>query len=318
MGRWGRAGRLAGLMLLAAATTASAEPDATIDSITLHPMSCTFDVVFTTTEASTYAVNLWDDGTYIGGAGGTYAANSTVTVRVTIGGPTLEVAAGIGVYVEEAVGPTATTTYDSNGSYAYPAEVGNACQVLGFMFGVEVTNVVEPTTTTTTTTTSTTTTSTTTTTLLTQFLPGARLLIAPTKLVLVAKDKSLTVGSGPGSNDDPTVMGGSLRVVGTGFDQTYDLAPSAWRYLSEKRHEKGYRLSNASPITAVTVKKGKGLKLVAKGDLAMSLDADLKPVQVQLRLGQFRHCMTFGGTILWKAGTKWQAKKAPTADSCPP
>ncbi len=104
---------------------ASAALGATIQSITLN--GCYIDITFRVQDAGNYYVNLWDDGTFRAGAGGAVPANGTMTVRYVIGDPILEGAAGIGIYVEDALGPAAVTTYNSNGSYAVPAVVGDAC-----------------------------------------------------------------------------------------------------------------------------------------------------------------------------------------------
>lgn len=104
---------------------AAAAQDATILSITLN--GCFIDIVFQVEDAGNYYVNLWDDGTFRAGAGGFISAGGTATVRYLIGDPILEGAAGIGIYVEDALGPAAVTTYDSNGSYAVPAVIGDAC-----------------------------------------------------------------------------------------------------------------------------------------------------------------------------------------------
>lgn len=306
----------AGLMVVPAA----ADPGAEIVSIDLAPMSCHFDVVFQVVDAGTYAVNLWDDGSFIAGVADTFPEAATVTVRVTIGGAALSGASGIGVYVEDAVGMEATVNYDANGSYQYPDEIGNACQVLGYTFGTEVVSVVTPTTTSTSTSSTTSTSSSTSsTTLPSELLAGKKLLLKATRLVLVSKDRSVTAGGGARSGDDPTVAGGTLRLVGTGFERSFTLPPSAWSLLSEKKPEKGYRLAGATPISAIVFKPGKLVKIVAKGDaLAIPLDADIAPVRAELQMGARRWCFEFGGSVAWKAGKQWLATKAPAASSCPP
>jgi len=311
---------LVGALLFA--VPAAADPGATILAIELEPMACHFDVTFEVADAGPYAVNVWDDGNFITGSADTFPAGAVVTVRITIGAPLLSGAAGIGVYVENAVGLEATTTYDANGSYEYPDDVGNGCQLLGFTFGSEITDVVAPTTTSTslptTTVTSTTTSSTTTTTLPAELLAGQRLLLKPTRVVLLSKDRGVTAGRGARSADDPTVAGGSLRIVGTGFERSFSLPPDAWRHLSSKKPEKGYRLRGASPVSAIVVKPGKLVKIAARGDaLGIPLDADVAPVLVELRIGGRRYCFEFGGTVKWKAGKQWAATKAPAASACP-
>jgi hypothetical protein len=122
-----------------AASPVAAAPGATIQSITLN--GCFIDVVFQVEDGGDYYLNVWDDGNFRAGAGGTFPANAIVTARYTIGDPILEGAAGIGIYVQDGLGPGATTTYDADGNYAVPAVVGDACAeihdssavILGFM-----------------------------------------------------------------------------------------------------------------------------------------------------------------------------------------
>ncbi|MEP0762097.1 MAG: hypothetical protein HRF48_05095, partial [Chloroflexota bacterium] len=108
-----------------AASPAAAAPGATIQSITLN--GCFIDVVFQVEDAGDYYLNVWDDGNFRGGAGGTFPADAVVTARYTIGDPILEGAAGIGIYVQDGLGVGGTTTYDADGNYAVPAAVGDAC-----------------------------------------------------------------------------------------------------------------------------------------------------------------------------------------------
>ena len=110
------------------ASPVAAAPGATIQSITLN--GCFIDVVFQVEDAGDYYLNVWDDGNFRAGAGSTFPANAIVTVRYVIGDPILEGAAGIGIYVQDGLGPGATTTYDANGNYAVPASVGDSCAAL--------------------------------------------------------------------------------------------------------------------------------------------------------------------------------------------
>ncbi|MCZ7541626.1 MAG: hypothetical protein M5U29_17275 [Anaerolineae bacterium] len=110
------------------ASPAAAAQGATIQGITLN--GCFIDVVFQVEDAGEYYVNFWDDGIFRAGAGGTFPANAVVTVRYVIGDPILEGAPGIGIYVQDAFGPSAATTYDADGNYAVPASVGDSCAAL--------------------------------------------------------------------------------------------------------------------------------------------------------------------------------------------
>ena len=168
---------------------------------------------------------------------------------------------------------------------------------------------------------------TTSTTLPTEFLAGKKLLLKdnpgkPTKrkLVVLAKDQSLTLGGGNGSADDPVEHGGSLRVrsAAGGFDTFYPL-DGGWKYLKKQGANKGYKFKGGSPVKTVLVKPGKLIKIVAKGSgLGHDLTTDPDPVHVTLTVGSRRYCMTFGGAKKFSDGKKYLAKGAPQATSCGP
>jgi hypothetical protein len=159
-------------------------------------------------------------------------------------------------------------------------------------------------------------------------LPGRKLLLKdkagkPQKrrLVLLVKDAGITLGRGNGSADDPTLQGGSLRVVatgGSGFDDTYDLAATGWRYIKKAGDERGYKFSKGTPVRKVLLKPGKVLKIVAKGD-ALGQDLTLEPtaVQVEVRLGEQRYCLAFTDGLVFKSGTKLLGKNAEAPPACP-
>jgi hypothetical protein len=124
------------LGLAVAALPAFAIVDGDILGYSLNAAGCYVDITFQVQDAAFYAINLWDDGSFRAGAGGNFAAGATGVVRVTIGGVILQGAAGIGVYLEDLVGPAATTTHDSDGSaQLWSDPVGTACAGAGYTFG---------------------------------------------------------------------------------------------------------------------------------------------------------------------------------------
>jgi hypothetical protein len=159
-------------------------------------------------------------------------------------------------------------------------------------------------------------------------LPGRKLLLKDAagkpqkrRLVLLVKDLGITLGRGNGSADDPTLQGGSLRVVatgGSGFDDTYDLAPTAWRYIRNAGDERGYKFSKGTPVRKVLLKPGKVLKIVAKGD-ALGHDLTLAPdaVQVEFRLGEQRYCLAFDQGLVFKPEKKLLGKSSEAPATCP-
>jgi hypothetical protein len=186
-----------------------------------------------------------------------------------------------------------------------------------------------PTTTTSTSTTTTTSTSTTTTTL-PRLLTGKKLVLKdgsdPSRrgLTLASSDRTLDLGS---PADDPTVAGATLRVrttagCGGPCDATYALPAGNWQLIGSPGQNKGFKYDDkllaAGPVKKITVKPGKGLKIIAKGEqLAHQLAADPAPVDVAFTLGTRRACMRFGGTTKVSVGRTFVASNAPVAPGCP-
>lgn len=183
--------------------------------------------------------------------------------------------------------------------------------------------------------TTTTTTVTTTTVTTTTFPPGAGQRLEGKKLSLktkptdaekqgvtaLAKDPSVTLGDGNGSADDPTLAGGSLRVVtaaGDAFDVTFDLPAEGWQLMGKPGANKGYKFRSTGPVSVVLVKRGKLVKAVVKGGLGLSLLTDPDPVRIVVTTGAERYCMSFGGTVVFDAELKYLAKDAPAPAGCGP
>jgi hypothetical protein len=123
------------VVLAVAAMPAFAIVDGDILGYSLNAAGCYVDITFQVQDAAFYAINIWDDGNFRTGAGGNFGTGAIGTVRITIGGVILQGAAGIGVYLEDAVGPAATTTHDSDGSaQLWDDTTATNCVNAGFTF----------------------------------------------------------------------------------------------------------------------------------------------------------------------------------------
>ncbi|HJQ85753.1 MAG TPA: hypothetical protein VKA21_16820 [Candidatus Binatia bacterium] len=140
------------------------------------------------------------------------------------------------------------------------------------------------------------------------------------KLLIVASDPSLSIGA-PGSAEDPTVTGGTLRVrttAGDRFDTTYVLEPSGWRPYRRRDPSKGWKYSKGPAIRFVLVKAGSALRILGKGPgLGHRLAADPNPVDVVLTLGARRYCLRFGGETDFTPGKRFIARGATAPADCP-
>jgi glucose/arabinose dehydrogenase len=140
------------------------------------------------------------------------------------------------------------------------------------------------------------------------------------RLTLKSIDSAISLG---GPADDPTVAGGSLRVVGVGFDNTYPLPAAGWLPIGHPADHKGFKYKDAQllngPIKTAQVKPVKLVKATGKGTgLGHTLGSDPDPVDVVLTLGTRSYCMHFGGVEVFKPGKLFTAKDAPTSPGCPP
>lgn len=140
------------------------------------------------------------------------------------------------------------------------------------------------------------------------------------RIVFSSRDGAIAAGAGPGSLDDPTLAGGTLRVAATGgdgFDATYDLPAAGWRPLRPERPQPGWLYEGDGPVRTVRLLAGSRLDVVATGAaLGHSLAAEPVHVDVQITIGAFRHCARFGGATRFVAGRRFVAKNASAPIAC--
>ena len=136
----------------------------------------------------------------------------------------------------------------------------------------------------------------------------------------MSRDSQIDLSSTRGTDDDPSVAGGAVRIrttAGDAFDLEAILPASAWRTIGKPDTPRGYRYKTDGPIRSVTIKSGGLLRIVGSGaDLALSLQTDPNPVVVELAIGARRYCMEFGGDATFKPGRRFVARAASAPAQC--
>jgi len=181
-----------------------------------------------------------------------------------------------------------------------------------------VTSVTTTSSTTTTVASTSTTTSSTTTTLpeTAELLPGTKLLLKQKKsgaqrLQLIVRDAGVGVST-------PCETDGALVIEAGGVTSIFELAADLWKPIKSKRPEKGCKYRKGPVVATALLKAGKMLRVTANAEnLGVSLSADPRPIRIEVRHGDARHCVEFGGTGPFKAGKKLLAKKAGPPSACP-
>jgi Ca2+-binding RTX toxin-like protein len=139
------------------------------------------------------------------------------------------------------------------------------------------------------------------------------------QVTFASTDKTIALGAGNGSPDDPTNSDVSVRVVSSAFDNTYTMARAGWAYIGIAGAGKGYRYKSATgPVKSAEIKP-RGLKVSAKGaGLGHLLAGTPDSVAVVITVGDQRYCTTFGGKTKFTANKQFSAANAPRSPSCPP
>lgn len=100
----------------------------------------------------------------------------------------------------------------------------------------------------------------------------------------------------------------------------FPLAASGWTPIKAKRPEKGCRYRGDGAVSSVRIKTGKLLKVVARADdLGVPLATDPRPVRLEVRHGDVRHCVEFGPETPggYRPDERLLARKADQATTCP-
>jgi len=126
-------------------------------------------------------------------------------------------------------------------------------------------------------------------------IPANLLVVRPGKLVKVVAKTQIVLPNL--ATDDPSVDGGSLRIVGTTGEVTIILPASGWRRLGPFADgSKGFRFEGATcPLVVVKAKVVKAVCKFTTGTLAVP---EQGPVTLVLRTGRrtARYCAACGGS----------------------
>jgi hypothetical protein len=124
----------------------------------------------------------------------------------------------------------------------------------------------------------------------------------------------------PGPGDDPTVTGGTLRILdtgGAGGDHTYALAAADWRPLSTPGEFAYSRFALADPVKQVVV-RGRIVRAIVQRqgpDWTPPFSGDMAVV---LTVGTMRYCASFGGTTIANSVVRLKRRSAAAPPFCVP
>ena len=165
-----------------------------------------------------------------------------------------------------------------------------------------------------------------------ELIPGRIVVVKPGKLVkFVSKSKPIAPAvfpiPVPGSTNDPTLDGATLRIFdtsgATAGDVTYDLPSSGWKGLGNPPGVKGYKYKgrNAVPVDdtcKIVLVKEKVIKAVCKGAQVTLTPPFAGPAGIVLDVGSasIRYCAEFGGQERKNDVKLMKRKDAPTPAQC--
>lgn len=135
------------------------------------------------------------------------------------------------------------------------------------------------------------------------------------RLMLVVKDPAVAAPL-------PCETAGDLLIeaVGAGVPPVaFGLDAALWKPIKARKPGRGCKYRKGPVAATVLVKAGKGLKVIATADdLGVPLATDPRPVRIELRHGDVRHCVELGGEASKHVpDKKLLAKRAVAATTCP-
>jgi hypothetical protein len=154
-----------------------------------------------------------------------------------------------------------------------------------------------------------------------QLLPGRVGVIRPlgfAKFVSVSPSSSMPFDP-PDVGDDPTVLGGSLRIFDTGSaggDHTYGLPAANWDPGSHPGEFRYRRTVFSDPVRVVQV-KGRVVKAIVQRQGPNWTPPFSGEMAVVLTVGNSsRFCASFGGATVANSPTRLKRRMAPPPASC--
>jgi hypothetical protein len=135
------------------------------------------------------------------------------------------------------------------------------------------------------------------------------------RLLVMVKDPEIAAAT-------PCDVAGELVLQPLGTDgpvRRFPLDAALWTPIDAKRPERGCRYRRGPVVANVRVKPGKAIKLLAFGrTLGLDLAGDPRPLRVEIRHGEQRYCIEFGGSRGRYIPTrKLVAKDAAPTTACP-
>lgn len=111
--------------------------------------------------------------------------------------------------------------------------------------------------------------------------------------------------------------GGRLRIAGTGIDAEWPLEQSKWRTIRKRGANRGYKFRRGTPVRSIVIKRGKLLKIVARGEaLPFDLAVDPTPVHVELTTGIHRYCWRFDDNVVFRPLRRFEVTNAAAPATC--
>jgi hypothetical protein len=147
---------------------------------------------------------------------------------------------------------------------------------------------------------------------------GATMLLRNGRMAITVRDAGVDRGRGPRTPDDPTVLGGNLRLLGdqaAPFDARVALTADNWRVT-----RKGYRYRDGTGFARqVALTAGRGLRVSARGDdLAFMLGSQPAGLTVVVTVGERRYCIDFDTITQFKPGKRLRLEATSPPIGCPP